>query len=315
MRRPARLAVVTAATTTAVGLAVPAAFSAPATGTPAGTPTVDPMQHIAALQQIADDNGGNRAALSPGSRATAAYIKQQLSDAGWEVSTQSFPFLSGTEENIFAERKGTTGDVVMLGGHYDSVPEGPGMSDNATGVAGLLAAAAATADAQPRNTIRLAFWGGEERGMKGSNYYVDTMSAADRATFKGYLNFDGIAAPNPGYYVYEDNKNGEQINADISKWYADRGIQTEQAFLGVQSDHGPFYTKGLTTTGIISGYLGNKTEAQAQKWGGTAGAPFDPCYHQACDTKDNISPETLKLNTQLITSLITDYGAKDFSAA
>jgi aminopeptidase S len=38
----------------------------------------------------------------------------------------------------------------------------------------------------------------------------------------------------------------------------------------------------------------NKTSAQAAKWGGTAGADYDPCYHASCDTfPANISDTVL----------------------
>ena len=43
-----------------------------------------------------------------------------------------------------------------------------------------------------------------------------------------------------------------------------------------------------------------KTEEQEAIWGGTAGEQFDPCYHQACDTFDNIDLHALEVNSDLI---------------
>jgi hypothetical protein len=43
-----------------------------------------------------------------------------------------------------------------------------------------------------------------------------------------------------------------------------------------------------------------KTEEQAAIWGGTAGEQFDPCYHLACDTFDNVDLHALELNSDLI---------------
>ncbi len=40
----------------------------------------------------------------------------------------------------------------------------------------------------------------------------------------------------------------------------------------------------MQTSGVAAGASANKTSAQAAKWGGTAGADYDPCYHQSCDT-------------------------------
>ena len=42
------------------------------------------------------------------------------------------------------------------------------------------------------------------------------------------------------------------------------------------------------------------TEEQEAIWGGTAGEPFDPCYHQACDTFDNVALHALEVNSDLI---------------
>jgi hypothetical protein len=43
-----------------------------------------------------------------------------------------------------------------------------------------------------------------------------------------------------------------------------------------------------------------KTPEQAAIWGGTAGEQFDPCYHLACDTFDNVDLHALEVNSDLI---------------
>jgi hypothetical protein len=43
-----------------------------------------------------------------------------------------------------------------------------------------------------------------------------------------------------------------------------------------------------------------KTPEQEAIWGGTAGEQFDPCYHQACDTLDNVNLHALEVNSDLI---------------
>ncbi|MFI1454243.1 M28 family peptidase [Streptomyces roseus] len=47
-------------------------------------------RHLARFQQIADANGGNRAAGTPGHAASAAYVHDTLKKAGYEVSYQDF---------------------------------------------------------------------------------------------------------------------------------------------------------------------------------------------------------------------------------
>lgn len=71
--------------------------------------------------------------------------------------------------NVLAELPGTNDDnVVMLGAHLDSVPEGPGINDNGSGSGAVLEVAEAMQNNKPENTVRFAWWGAEEFGLIGS---------------------------------------------------------------------------------------------------------------------------------------------------
>ena len=78
--------------------------------------------------------------------------------------------------NILAEIPGTdrAAEIVMLGAHLDSWHGGTGATDNGTGVAVVLEAVRIlkTLKLEPRRTIRLALWSGEEQGLLGSKAYV-----------------------------------------------------------------------------------------------------------------------------------------------
>jgi Zn-dependent M28 family amino/carboxypeptidase len=54
-----------------------------------------------------------------------------------------------------------------------------------------------------------------------------------------------------------------------------------------------FILNDIRAGGLFSGAEGIKTPPQAAAYGGTAGAPYDPCYHQACDDIDNLSLRSL----------------------
>ena len=56
--------------------------------------------------------------------------------------------------------------------------------------------------------------------------------------------------------------------------------------------------------GLYAGAGGPKSEAQAGSFGGAAGRPYDPCYHQACDTIDNINREVLEENTRALVRVL-----------
>ena len=78
-----------------------------------------------------------------------------------------------TTENVLAELPGRNDDnVVMVGAHLNSVNEGPGINDNGSGSAAILEVAVQMAKVKPRNTVRFAWWGAEESGLVGSDYYV-----------------------------------------------------------------------------------------------------------------------------------------------
>ena len=110
-----------------------------------------------------------------------------------------------TVDSVFAELPGANDTVVMLGGHLDSVLAGPGINDNGSGVATLLAMAESVADGPaPASTVRFAFWAAEEFGDIGSRQYVQALSQAEREQIRAYLNLDMVASPNAGLFVYDD---------------------------------------------------------------------------------------------------------------
>jgi hypothetical protein len=57
---------------------------------------------------------------------------------------------------------------------------------------------------------------------------------------------------------------------------------------------------GIPAGGLFTGAEEIKTEEQEEIWGGTAGEQFDPCYHLACDTIDNVDLHALEVNSDLI---------------
>ena len=83
-------------------------------------------------------------------------------------------------QNVIAETVGGDEDnIVMLGAHLDSVPEGPGINDNGSGTAGLLeyAVTMAKLEAPVVNKLRFAWWAAEEAGLVGSQYYTNQLFA------------------------------------------------------------------------------------------------------------------------------------------
>lgn len=97
--------------------------------------------------------------------------------------------------NVIAETKGGDHDnVLILGGHSDSVYAGPGINDDGSGTIGVLNVAINLSKFSIKNAVRFAFWGAEEFGKLGSYYYVKQLNGSDTelAKMRAYLNFDMV---------------------------------------------------------------------------------------------------------------------------
>ena len=203
---------------------------------------------------------------------------------------------TATVRNVIAEWHAVAEDVVMLGGHLDSVHDGPGINDNGSGVAALLEVARVLAEDHPSVRVRLAFWAGEEFGLLGSRQWTEALRSAERAEITAYLNLDMLGSPNYVPLVYDSSSaapGSAQITDFLVGFLEEAGIGAEPADLGGSSDHAPFDALGIPTGGIFSGATEPKTAAQAAEFGGTADAAMDACYHLACDTLANVDVDVV----------------------
>jgi Zn-dependent M28 family amino/carboxypeptidase len=215
--------------------------------------------------------------------------------------------------NVIAQtRTGSGADVVMVGAHLDSVPEGPGINDNGSGVAATLETALQLGSSPKiNNAVRFGFWGAEEEGLRGSTNYVESLDIEKLKDIALYLNFDMLGSPNPGYFTYDgdqsappDAKDGfprvPEGSAGIERLlvaYLDGAGKTAQdtSFDG-RSDYDGFTQSGVPAGGLFSGAEEKKSDEQARLWGGQANEPFDPNYHKSTDTLDRIDRAALGIH-------------------
>lgn len=210
-----------------------------------------------------------------------------------------------TTSNVIANSPAGRDDrVVVVGAHLDSVAEGPGIQDNGSGSAAILEIAIQMANQQisPRNQVRFAWWGAEEAGLLGAQHYVDQLSPRDIKDIALNLNFDMIGSPNFVRFVYDGDgsdtplagPNGSKnIESVFLDYFAAMSLPVEPTAFDGRSDYGPFIEVGIPAGGLFTGAEGIKTPDEAALYGGTAGDQYDPCYHLACDTFDNISLQAL----------------------
>lgn len=250
--------------------------------------------HLAQFGSIASQNGGHRRAGSVGYTQSLAYVKGKLQAAGYTVTEQACTSCTYPSNNLIADWPGGPADkTVMFGAHLDGVSAGPGINDNGSGSATLLENALVLAQKNPTMTqhVRFAWWTDEEQGLNGSKFYVNQLTSAQRATIKGYYNFDMVGSTNGGYFI---NNVNSTTAAPLKAYWTSLNLAPEENTEGQgRSDDYSFQQAGIPTSGYAAGASARKTSAQASKWGGTAGAAYDPCYHSSCDTTSNISATVL----------------------
>lgn len=85
-------------------------------------------------------------------------------------------------QNIIGELRGTTNpdEIILVGGHYDTVPDVRGASDNAGGTALTMELARVYKEKGSRRTLRFIAWGSEEMGLDGSNLYAKSLKEEDK---------------------------------------------------------------------------------------------------------------------------------------
>ena len=226
--------------------------------------------------------------------------------------------------NVCADTpSGDPTSTIVIGSHSDGVITGSGIVDNGSGTcANLVWAAAVSRLLQTPgftpfpNRLRFCWWGAEEQGLLGSKYHVEV---ATNATEEGMrlqdyqlnLNFDMVACPNFVFGVLNGSSGADfptTIPASVlpgsialtnlfSEYFvANRMPWDGKAFNG-RSDYGPFLTAGIPAGGVSAFIDRLKTVEERDRYnrmlgvgmGGIPNIAIDPCYHQRCDTIDNIN--------------------------
>jgi hypothetical protein len=160
--------------------------------------------------------------------------------------------------NVVAEIKGTDpllkDELVMLGGHLDSWQAATGATDNAAGCAVMMEVVRIlkALNVQPRRTIRIALWSGEEQGLLGSEGYVKK-HFADPATmelkpehekFSSYFNIDNGTGKVRGIYLQGNDKVKDLFTQWLTPFH-DMGATTVTLSNTGGTDHGSFDAVGL----------------------------------------------------------------------
>lgn len=192
--------------------------------------------------------------------------------------------------------------TVVVSAHNDSVDAGPGINDDGSGTSMDLELARnlGIKGRKPTNHVRFLWVGAEEEGLLGSTYYVEHLSDRQRLQIIAMLDFDMVASPNYARQVYDGDgstfgleNSGPSgsgfIESLFNGWFDGQDQASEPIPFDGRSDYVAFTDAGIPAGGIFTGAEKIKTDEEQQLFGGTAGQPLDPCYHQACDTVNNLN--------------------------
>lgn len=207
--------------------------------------------------------------------------------------------------NVIAQTvDGDPDNCVMLGGHSDSVPTGPGINDDGSGSMSILEIAIQLTRFQVNNCVRFAWWSAEELGLLGSNYYVNTLPEDENRKIRLFMDYDMMGSPNFAYQIYnatnDDSPTGSQELRDLYvDWYEKQGLNYTFIPFDGRSDYDGFIKHDIPAGGIATGAEGVKTADEVDMFGGQAGEWYDACYHQLCDDLGNVNHTAWEVNTKV----------------
>jgi aminopeptidase YwaD len=146
--------------------------------------------------------------------------------------------------NVVATRPGaaTGAGAVVIGGHLDSVPAGPGANDNASGTAVVLELARVLSTRPYPYTLKFVAFGAEELGLFGSRHFVEQLSADERRSIVAMINLDMVGVGEAWRFGGSDGlvQRAEQAAAALGAPYAKLGGPVAGA-----SDHASFLGAGI----------------------------------------------------------------------
>jgi len=247
-----------------------------------------------------------------------AYVAQIQSGANVTASLDVKTVIEKiTTNNVLATSKcGDKNNQLSLGAHTDSVGAGPGINDDGSGTVAILNVAKSLAKYNVKNAVTFGFWSGEESGLLGSTYFVESLSPAESLKIRAYLNFDMIASPNYVHQIYDGDgsaygltgpSGSGDIEAFFEQYFTRVGVPYNATEFNGRSDYGPFLDANIPAGGSTTGADEVKTAKEAEIWGGVAGEILDQNYHQAADTVDNLNQEAWLLHSRGIAAAVAKY--------
>ena len=210
-------------------------------------------------------------------RQVANWARDVLNSMGYETEIMDFRMPKkdghpeGRSHNVIARKNALKDDaqrIVLVVAHLDSINHNapahdldapaPGADDNASGSAGVLEIARVFKDVEIEQELRLILFGGEERGLYGSESYVSRLSASEISRVDVVLNMDMIGSVNAGAggrgVLLESKPFALALIDELSTAaHAYAEVRVETSLNPYSSDHVPFLREGMPAILTIEG--------------------------------------------------------------
>src|SRR4051794_18666696 len=246
--------------------------------------------------------------------------------------------------NVIADSKGgNKNHVVVVDAHLDAI-FGAGILDNVTGSAAILDIAEQMKNVTPRNALRFIWFGGEELGLLGSNFYINNLSSNDLSHIGYDLDADVLGTPNyvagvldpagpdfftrgPGTTFPNKVYKASTVARDQAISYLSSIGVNNELFSPDGTDAFVFNQAGIPASGVLTGQNCCKTAGDVALFGGqtgnfegnlgtTDGGCVDNPFRW-CDNIDNVDPTGMTFMSKAFGSMVAQmaFDAKVMSAS
>jgi Zn-dependent M28 family amino/carboxypeptidase len=260
------------------------------------------------VEKLASEIGQRNYVYYKGLSAAADFLKASFASAGYSISQQGYTINNQTYYNLEVEIQGSqrADEIVIIGGHYDSVSFSPGANDNGTGAAATLELARLFAGSKPERTLRFVEFVNEEPPF----FQTENMGSlvyARRCKQRKEKVVAMLSLETMGYY--SDEIGSQKYPAPLSSIYPlqgnyigfvgniNSGALVREVLFSFRS-HTQFPSEGAALAGEIPGVgWSDHWSFWQQGYPGvmvTDTAPFRyPYYHTQGDTPDKVDYERL----------------------
>jgi aminopeptidase YwaD len=191
-----------------------------------------------------------------------------------------------TSRNVIAKPPGAQCQTIS-GGHYDSVPQAPGASDNATGTSTVLEIAAILMNRGEAGNNCFVLFGAEELGLLGSRYYVSALTQEEKDRIKAMINYDMVGVGDDTWWLVGSQDLQQRLGALAASMNIDTIPST---LVGTTSDQASFLDAGIPAILL-------------HRW-------EDPLLHTPQDVSDRVRPELLEQAARMGLALVEALNAE-----